>query len=66
MCDMTLRDYFAACALQVALAADVNNRWRAEDHAKDAYAVADAMMKERETQCPSTPPKSASAASGSA
>jgi hypothetical protein len=46
---MSLRDYFAAKAMQVFIADQ--RRGMAED-AKDAYAMADAMLKARE-QCTS-------------
>ena len=42
---MTLRDYFAAKAMQGILFEGLDP----EDTAKHAYAMADAMMKERET-----------------
>lgn len=44
---MTLRDYFAAKALQGMLAA--SNRPQSDEHmfARDAYTVADAMLAER-------------------
>lgn len=45
--EMTLRDYFAAKALQGMLAA--SNRQASDEHmfARDAYTVADAMLRER-------------------
>jgi hypothetical protein len=44
---MTLRDYFAAEALQGILAADVNWSVSHEKAAEWAYAQADAMLEER-------------------
>lgn len=44
---MSLRDWFAGQALAGALA-DTNNVASAEANAKAAYAMADAMLKERE------------------
>lgn len=46
---MTLRDYFAAKAMQGLLAADPDTRWDDYDCAKYAYAQADAMLAERES-----------------
>lgn len=52
-CDgMTLRDYFAAKAMQGFLGGHVahyghENHWRFEDMADEAYAVADAMLTAR-------------------
>jgi hypothetical protein len=46
---MTLRDYFAARAMQVLLAAGINSEQYEED-AMQAYAVADAMLKARNGQ----------------
>jgi hypothetical protein len=43
---MTLRDYFAAKAMQGLLSSDVNAKL--EDFAKQSYKVADAMLKARE------------------
>jgi len=43
---MTLRDYFAAKAMQGLLSSDVNAKL--EDFAKQSYKVADAMIKARE------------------
>lgn len=46
---MDLRDYFAAKAMQGMLAYSYSHPWSMEDGcARDAYAMADAMMKERE------------------
>ena len=42
---MTLRDYFAAKAMQGLLSSDVNAKL--EDFAKQSYKVADAMIKAR-------------------
>ncbi len=49
---MTLRDYFAAKAMQGFLGGHVahyghENHWRFQDMAGEAYAVADAMLKAR-------------------
>ncbi|KDB58408.1 hypothetical protein [Bordetella bronchiseptica] len=52
-CDgMTLRDYFAAKALATAsgYAADDLSTWSAEDFARHAYAIADAMLAARAAQ----------------
>lgn len=45
---MTLRDYFAAKALQGMLACPVQPQSGADMYARDAYFVADAMLKARE------------------
>lgn len=45
---MTLRDYFAAKALQAMLSNQEWNHWSTEQHAEYAYGVADAMLKARE------------------
>jgi len=45
---MTLRDYFAARAMQALLAAGINSEQYEED-AIEAYAIADAMLKARQT-----------------
>ena len=45
---MTLRDYFAAKALQGLLAWGGGSSW--EDDAKNAYQAADAMLKAREVK----------------
>jgi hypothetical protein len=50
---MTLRDYFAAKAMQGFLGGHVahyghENHWRFQDMAGEAYAVADAMLKARQ------------------
>lgn len=50
ICDgMTLRDYFAAQALSTVSAYNAEDvtTWGAEDFAKHAYAIADAMIRER-------------------
>ena len=46
---MTLRDYFAARAMQVEMAGHpiTNNEWK-DEVAKNCYEMADAMMKARE------------------
>jgi hypothetical protein len=44
---MTLRDYFAAKAMQALLAAGINSEQYEED-AIQAYAIADAMLKARD------------------
>ena len=44
---MTLRDYFAAKAMQGLLACSIQPQSDPEMYARDAYAVADAMLKER-------------------
>jgi len=45
---MTLRDYFAAKAMQGMLSENSGIRYPNEELAQFAYAVADAMMKARE------------------
>ena len=47
---MSLRDYFAAKAMQGILTATLtpNTVWSQDDAAETAYNVADAMMKERQ------------------
>ena len=45
---MTLRDYFAAKAMQGYCARDGSIECNADDIAGDAYAIADAMLRERE------------------
>lgn len=45
---MTLRDYFAAKAMHAYLMWPDAHDWEVSDHAKSAYAMADAMLKERE------------------
>jgi len=44
---MSLRDYFAAAALQ---GMDLNFELTAKTYATDAYAIADAMLKAREVK----------------
>ena len=45
---MTLRDYFAAKAMQAYLTLDAELSWPLAVHADSAYKVADAMLEERE------------------
>ena len=46
---MTLRDYFAAKAMQGLLAnSETNRAWGVDENAKYAYKQADAMLEERE------------------
>ena len=48
--DITLRDLFAAVALNGSLAStapEERGRWGIESYARDAYALADAMLAER-------------------
>lgn len=45
---MTLRDYFAAKAVQGYCSREGSIDCNADDTAADAYAIADAMLKERE------------------
>ena len=45
---MTLRDYFAAKAMQGLLACPVQPQSGADMYARDAYALADAMLKARQ------------------
>ena len=47
---MTLRDYFAAKAMQGFLTAEYASTYRPEVWAKDAYEMADAMLKAREVK----------------
>ena len=44
---MTLRDYFAAKAIQASLPDPAYSTWDAERHARRAYSVADAMIAAR-------------------
>jgi hypothetical protein len=44
---MTLRDYFAAKAMQGMLACSIQPQSGADMYARDAYQVADAMLKAR-------------------
>ena len=46
---MTLRDYFAAKAMQGMLACPIQPQSGADMYARDAYHVADAMLKARES-----------------
>ena len=46
---MTLRDYFAAQALQGICASGPNFGWTKEMLSKEAYGIADAMLSARET-----------------
>ncbi|MBQ0228446.1 hypothetical protein [Enterobacter ludwigii] len=45
---MTLRDYFAAKAMQAMLSNQEWNHWSSEQHAEHAYGVADEMLRARE------------------
>ena len=45
---MTLRDYFAAKAMQELLTIRNDDDWRYNDIAKEAYTMADAMLKVRD------------------
>ena len=45
--DMTLRDYFAAKAMQGMLAHPQSGNWSNDQIAKDSYEIADAMLKAR-------------------
>ncbi|MDK9365375.1 hypothetical protein [Lelliottia wanjuensis] len=45
---MTLRDYFAAKAMQAMLSNQEWNHWSSKQHAEHAYGVADEMLKARE------------------
>ncbi|HHO9698188.1 TPA: hypothetical protein ACRZGO_000806 [Citrobacter braakii] len=45
---MTLRDYFAAKAMQAMLSNQEWNHWSSEQHADHAYGVADEMLRARE------------------
>ena len=44
---MSLRDYFAAKAMQTVLAADVKSAYSVRGVAAEAYSIADAMLVER-------------------
>lgn len=44
---MTLRDYFAAKAMQGMLSCSIQRQSDTEMFARDAYTIADAMLKER-------------------
>ena len=45
---MTLRDYFAAKAMQAMVGREVSDPSRIEKYAENAYFMADAMLKARE------------------
>lgn len=45
---MTLRDYFAAKAMQAYCSHSNSSDWKPHEIAEDAYAMADAMMKARD------------------
>ena len=45
---MTLRDYFAAKAMQAIVSKEVSHVSWVDEYAKNAYKMADAMMKARE------------------
>lgn len=47
---MTLRDYFAAKAMQAMVSTEYGERLASTAWAKDAYAIADAMLKAREVK----------------
>ena len=47
---MTLRDYFAAKAMQGLLTAEYASTYRPDAWAKEAYEIADAMIKAREVR----------------
>lgn len=47
-CGMTLRDYFAAKAMQGLIASNTNAIFDPKIVAESAYAIANAMLKERE------------------
>ena len=49
MCGMTLRDYFAAKALMGRIAHGFNLGYTPEDIATEAYKIADAMLKARQS-----------------
>ncbi len=46
---MTLRDYFAAKALQGLVITEANHRLKPDSWAQEAYMVADAMLRRRGT-----------------
>ena len=48
VCGMTLRDYFAAKAMQGICASGPTNEWSNSRLAAEAYDLADAMLKARE------------------
>lgn len=45
--ELSVRDYFASCALQGMIVADAHDKTTAESLASEAYEIADAMLKER-------------------
>lgn len=47
---MTLRDYFAAAAMQGWCSMTQSSDWTEEELARDAYVIADAMLAAREAQ----------------
>ena len=47
--DMTLRDYFAAKALQGICASGPSSQWSNQMLAREAYQLADAMLAQRES-----------------
>ena len=50
-CDgMTLRDYFAAKAMQSLVAGESQGEWDDDIAARGAYRIADAMLKARDAQ----------------
>ena len=52
LCGMTLRDYFAAAALQglIASRGSMSTRFLAEDDASYVFEIADAMIRAREVK----------------
>jgi hypothetical protein len=55
---MTLRDYFAAKAMQGFAAQPKSlSHWTAKEIAEDAYAFSDAMLAERDKPVDTAPPK---------
>jgi len=46
---MTLRDYFAAKAMQASLPDQAYSSWDADRHARLAYNIADAMLRARDS-----------------
>jgi len=48
--EVSLRDYFAAAALQGMIASCTQQNWQEEYAAKAAYQLADAMLKAREAK----------------
>lgn len=45
---MTLRDYFAAKAMQALIAGESQGEWEDEQAARSAYRMADAMLRARD------------------